>query len=296
MKLCFTTYVYGWYQDFIATYIYSILHNWPHHFVKIYLHESLKDYNKKALEMVRSRVGANFEIVENYQDVDDTEIPHLASLRFLMRREEFEGFDYVYFGDVDFINYNVFNDNFYDTYVAQCRKTRLPFSNEWDYDYNRWRATGLLFIIKDKYYDAMKDIIEEMRIPNGNHFRNQAYCPGFREEQGVGKKAKFPNYDEEMLYYMLCKTFDLRPLIGYRRPLHGFHFGTFRRVETGHSFVVNKLHSDEKEYLPVWRENLDKIEPVLKSNVMDFVVENGDERTSQTVRKAKAVLYNKMFV
>ncbi len=203
-KLCFTTYVHGWYQDFIPTYIYSILLHWPHHFVKIYLHEELLDRNKEALEMVKERVGGNFQIVENYQEVDKTEIPHLAALRFLMPREEFDGFDYVYFGDVDFINYNVFNDDFYDTYVAQCEQTGLPFSDEWEYDYRRWRATGLLFIVKDPYYDALDELIAEMRILDGNHFRQQTECDGFREEQQVGELAKHPNYDEEMLYYLLC--------------------------------------------------------------------------------------------
>lgn len=290
------TYVYGWYQDFIPIYIYSILNCWPHHFVKIYVHEDLKPHNKDALELVRQKVGGNFEIVENYQDIDKTDIPHLAALRFLMPREEFEGFDYVYFGDVDFINYNVFNDNFYDTYVAQCERTGLPFSDEWEYDYRRWRATGLLFIIKDPYFDALDELIAEMRLPDGNHFRQQTECDGYREEQDVGVLAKFPNYDEEMLYYLLAKTFDLRPLIGYKRPLHGLHFGTFRRIEFGHSFVVNQRHSDEKEYLPQWREDLDKINVVLESDVVDFVLKNADVRAVDTINKTKSILSRKLFV
>jgi len=280
-KLCFSTYVYGWYQDFIPIYIYSILYHWPHHFVKIFLHEQLTDYNKEALEIIRKEVGSNFEIIENYQDRDVTEIPCLAALRFVMLEEDFEEFDYVYFGDVDFIIYNCFNDNFYDTYVEHCGKTKLPFSNEWNYDYEKYRATGLHFIIKEPYYDVLRDDIITMRKPNGNYFRNQT-----------------PNcymYDEQLLYYLLCFKFDLRPLIGHLRPLHGLHFGTFRRIDEGHSFVPTKLHSDEKEYLPQWIKDKPKINPILNSELMKFSLQHSDDRFVETVKKTKNILSAKMF-
>ena len=60
-KCCFSTYVHGWYQDFIPTYIFSILHAFPNHYVKIFLHEKLNDYNKEALNLIDNK---NYQIIE----------------------------------------------------------------------------------------------------------------------------------------------------------------------------------------------------------------------------------------
>lgn len=282
-KLCFTTYVYGWYQDFIPIYIYSILSHWPQHFVKIFLHENLTDANKYSLNLVQKEISDNFEIVENCLNHNATGIDNLAALRFVMPREEFAEFDYVYFGDVDFIIYNCFEDNFYDCYIQHCNQTGLPFSNEWNYDYRHYRATGLHFIIKDPYYDAMEEQINLMRKPEGNWFRNQA-------------DSKWQMYDEEMLYYMLCFTFDLRPLIGYRRPLHGLHFGTFRKVNEWGSFVVSKIHSDEKEYLPIWRKDIHKINHILKSKIFEEICENIQRPALSIIQKTKSILFRCPFI
>ncbi len=283
MQCCFSTYVYGWYQDFIPTYIFSILKSFPNHFVKIFLHEKLNDLNKEALNLIDNK---NYEIIENYQEkVKNYGIPHLAALRFLLPEEEFNDFEYVYFGDIDFIIYNCFNDNFIETYVKHCEATGLPFSNEWDYDYRRYRATGLHFIIKKPYFESMNSMIESMKLLRGNHFRVQTPCDKI-----------YPMYDEEMLYYMLSFTFDLRKLIGYTRPLHGFHFGTFRRVNASSSFAVNPDHSDEKTYLPIWRKDLQKIEETLNSNLMYFMEKNACVEFKNVIKKTRHVLYRKHFI
>ena len=164
-RCCFTTVVYGWYQDFIPIYIYSILNSFPQHYVKIFLLDSLRDNNKRALQYLRDDLSDQFEIVENFSDLDWCQIPHKAAIRFLLTKEYFEGFDYVYFGDVDFLIYNQFDDNFYDTYVAHCGRTGLPFSNGWNYYDNRHRVTGLHFVVKEPYFRSMTDIIEETKIP-----------------------------------------------------------------------------------------------------------------------------------
>ncbi len=161
MKCCFTTYVFGWYQDFIPIYIHSILQAFPQHYVKIFLHESLTYCNKKALELIASN---NYEIVEDCQKRNETGILSLPALRLVMPKEEFQEFDYIYFGDVDFIIYNCFDDNFYEHYTKHCNETKLPFSNEWNYDYSRYRATGLHFVIKEPYYKVMDDKIKMARL------------------------------------------------------------------------------------------------------------------------------------
>ena len=283
MKLCFTTFVFGWYQDFIPTYIFSILKAFPQHYVKIFLKESLSDSNRLALNLINSD---HFEVVENFSDLNWCEIPHLPALRFLLGREYFEGFDYVYFGDVDFIVYNEHDDQFFDTYIAHCEKTGLPFSNECNYDWGRYRMTGLHFIIKDRYFDAMDKWIEEMKKPDGNFFRQQ--CP---------HNAQYPSYDEEMLYYMATKAFDLRPLNDYRRPFHGVHFGTFRILTDSDSFASDLTVSDGRNNLLQWKtRDIGKIDAILRSDVFAKLYEEMCDDAKFVVKKTKLALHQRMFL
>lgn len=286
-RLCFTTYVYGWYQDFIPIYIYSILHAFPQHFVKIFLKESLTENNQRALDMVRSEVSSSFEVVEEFTDLDWCQIPHLPSLRFLLTREYFDGFTYVYFGDVDFVVYNEHDDQFFDMYVSHCQETGLPFSNEWNYDWGKYRMTGLHFIIKNDYFDAMDPWIEEMKRPDGNFFRQQCR-----------HNAKHPSYDEEMLYYMAIQCFDLRSLNGYRRPFHGLHFGTFRILSINDSFATNLVHeSDGRNYLPQWKaQDAPKINAILKSGLFQRLYALLGAEAKEVMDKARFTLHQKMFM
>jgi len=291
-SLCFTTYVFGWYQDYIPTYIYSILLAFPQHFVKIFVKEKLTENNKRALDLVKRHVSDSFEIIEEFDDLDHCKIQHLPSLRFLMTRDYFEGFDYVYFGDVDFIIYNENDDNFYDHYVEHMKQTGLPFSNEWNYDRGKFRMTGLHFIEKDSYFDAMDSIIEETKNPKGNLFRKECSYDS----------RTSPSYDEEMLYYMTTRIFDLRPLDGYLRPFHGLHFGTFRSGLYSW-FSANQfsrrtgLKSEMllKDCLPLWWRDKEKIDAVMKSELFQKLNKLMCEKAQITVTKAKNHVFAKLF-
>ena len=274
-KLCFSTLVWGWYQDFIPTYIYSILHAFPQHHVKIFVYEELTENNKKCLELIPS---ANFEIVDNFKDLDWCQLPHLAAQRFLLTREYFEGFDYIYMGDVDFIVYNHFNDeNFYDRYVSHCKSTGLPFSNEYNYDYGRYRVNGgLHFMIKDDYFDAMDYQIEKMKHPN--EFKSNCQ-----------HHPLWPSYDEEMLYYMCNKAFDLRPINDYRSTYHGVHLGTFRIIGLGDSLCINHP-ADGRGYLPQWTRDLHKIEAIMDSKIFERFYESMCAEAKYIIDKTKFYL------
>lgn len=286
MKLCFTTYVYGWYQDYIPTFILSILTAFPQHFVKIFLEEKLSDANRHCLELIKQNVSDQFEVIESFSELEWTLIPHEASYRFLLTREWFEGFDYIYFGDVDFIIYNEYEDQFYDTYVTHCDKTGLPFSNEWNYDWGKFRMTGLHFVIKDRYFDVMDKWILEMRQPKGNWFRGQCI-----------HNKQHPSYDEEMLFYMAFNAFDLTPLRGYQRPYHGLHFGTFRRLGETDSFAQNRVHiTDGRNNLPDWVKNLSKINKVFNSPLFPDIYKAMCPEAQSTIDKARLTLLYKFFV
>jgi len=264
--------VYGWYQDYIPSFVLSILATFPQHYVKIFVKDQLSETNKRCLDLIKKDISDHFEIIESFSELDWTLIPHLAAYRFLLTRDYFEGFDYIYFGDVDFIIYNEKEDQFFDTYLEHCKKTGLPFSNEWNY-FGEFRMTGLHFVIKDRYFDIMDKWIFEMKNPKGNRFRRY-------------KKPRY-SYDEEMLYYMTFNAFDLRPLLGYNRPHHGLHFGEFRKLNS-----TDLMHDGYKKYLPTLLVNLQKINNIIKHDLFAEIYKSMCPAAKITVDKANLVLFN----
>lgn len=218
MKCCFTSYVYGIYQDYIPIFIYSVACSFPQHVTKIFLKEKLSDKNKESLELVR-KFCDNFEVIENFSGLEHCELPHGAANRYLLTREYFDDCEYVYICDIDFIIYNKYNNNFIDTYLRKCRIHNLPFSNYWRYD-GRFRMGGIHFIIKNEYFDIIDKHIEEMKDKN---------CE-FRAKY-IGNPIK--SYDEEMLYYMLFKAFNFKDLNEKDNKIfNGLHLKTFRSSKT----------------------------------------------------------------
>ena len=213
-KVCFTSFVYGWYQDFIPLFIFSVLKAYPQHFVKIFLYEELTESNRASLELIKD-FSSSFEVVENVKEFDAFKIPHKAAYRFLMTREYFPEFEYIYFSDIDFIVYNNFDDNFYELHLKYCEKSGFPFSNSWNYDWGRYRMYGLHFVIKTPYFDIMDKQIQIMK--GQNKFKTQ-----------VSYNAADPTYDEEMLFYMISHEFDLTQIMNHGRNFPGVHLAEFK--------------------------------------------------------------------
>lgn len=294
---CFTTVVYGWYQDFIPIYIYSILESFPQHYVKIFVLEELKQNNKESLEFIKQNLSDRFEVVDNFTDLDWCELPHKASMRFLLTREYFEEFDYVYFGDVDMLIYNVFNDNFVEYYLKHCEKTGLPFSNEYNYYENKYRATGLHFIIKEPYFDAMDKIIEKMKQPKpmggwwNNSFRSQCF-----------HNPQDPSYDEELLYHMISKTFDLRLLTNYGRPNHGWHLGEYRyyylnNYKSEYYFRLRAMLLAEKSFQKMSEINdYQKIKNMTNTSIFKFLHSKMEGKAKDVVDLSIKIFDRKPFV
>lgn len=264
--LCFSTYAYGWYQDFVPLYIFSILYSFPQYYAKVFLRDSLTDDNRRALELIPNR---SFEIVENYS----LPVLSLPATRFLMPRSEFAGFKYVYMGDVDFILYDEVGCDFLEYYLRHCESTGLPFSNAVTRDNGRWRLTGLHFMKLDEYYEKMASQIQA--VLNDDPFSlsiKDSFC-----------------YDEQILYHMASKAFDLTPIMEYNRPHHGIHFGYVRDRPTGHSFA-------RKTRLAIWKEHLPQIEPILQHSVFTKLYDLMGSRAKEMVDRVKRVLYQPIFL
>lgn len=269
-ELCFTTYVYGWYKDFIPIYIFSILHEFPQHFVKIYIHEELNYKQKQAIDLV-SRFNSSFSVIAS--KFKWPHIKHLAAVRYLMPREEFSDFRYVYFGDVDFILVNEHNDNFINYYRNHCKRIGLPFSNAITHDNNKNRMTGLHFIETDPYYDRMEPQIAD--VVQGNEF-------------SVKIQDSF-SFDEEILYYMADRTFGLRPLEGYTRPHNGVHLGYSRERPTGHSYA-------HKTKLKDWKANIGKINSIVRHPVFKELQQLMDSPAKDVLQRVLHILHCPIFL
>ena len=251
-KVCFTSFVYGWYQDFIPIFILSVLKSYPQHFVRIFLYEELVEANKTSLQLLKEEFPNSFDVIENVKEFDTWGIPHKAAYRFIMSSDYFPEFEYIYFSDIDFIVYNQFNDNFYETYLEHCEKTGLPFSNSWNFDWGKYRMFGLHFVIKTPYFDIMDKWIKIMK--GQNKFKSQAPY-----------NAQDPSYDEEMLFYMLAHEFDLSSIINYGRRFPGVHLAQFRTKEIYEPMLIGRreyetrIHSEHLEREKIVREKIDLI-------------------------------------
>ena len=82
MKICLTTFVQGHlYQEYLPMLIYSIGKAYPEYDVKIFLHDTLRDDLRPALDKMNSLVA--------------------RSLRWVLWDESFRDYDYLYTIDID---------------------------------------------------------------------------------------------------------------------------------------------------------------------------------------------------
>jgi hypothetical protein len=246
--ICFCTYVYGWYEEFIPIFLYSLLSTQKCH-IKIFVEKTVSTKIKSLL----STITGNYEIVENFGNPYG--IPHLAANRFLLN--DFKEFDYVYFTDIDFIFYQ--HHNFCEYYLNHCDSTGLPFSNSWNYEYGIYRMTGLHFIKTKPYYELMSEQIESMRLTD-NNFR--IWC---------NHNNDFPSYDEEMLYYMITQVFDIRSLHGYARPFPGIHLGEFR---VRNSFIRQNFRKFTGAHaIEIWKKDIQLIQNITNTSTFREIIQ-----------------------
>lgn len=102
MKICLTTFVQGHlYQEYLPMLIYSIGKAYPEYDVKIFLHDTLRDDLRPALDMIRSTYD-RFEIREHtFADCPNMNSLVARSLRWVLWDESFRDYDYLYTIDID---------------------------------------------------------------------------------------------------------------------------------------------------------------------------------------------------
>lgn len=207
LQLCFSPFVFGNYTRFIPLYIYSILKSYPEYYVKVFCRNDLKPNEKIALDLIRNNLSQNFEIVNNFHRKIKTHHPKL--LRWLIPENQFENFENVYFGDIDFLIVKE-KHSILKTHLNHCSAINLPYSNV--IRKNSKRMSGLHFVKRKEYYEKMNSTIR--------HFLKHPV-----ELKPFEELKTSPN--EHFLYYLLEKNIGFGDLdkVKIWRPHHGFHIG-----------------------------------------------------------------------
>lgn len=188
------------------------------------------------MELIRNNLSDNFSICENsFREYDFLDETHISGggkkiLRWLLPEEEFEGFDYIYIGDVDFLIMRE-EPGLLESHLDHCKQTQLPFSNKIrltaDFSARTDRLTGLHFIVKKPYYEKVGP-----------------YISSYLENTDSLLEALLDiNNNEQFLYYLVKRGFDLDKLLDHEdfRPHHGIHLGIARARGVTPSETLKRL-------------------------------------------------------
>lgn len=220
-EMCITQFVFGSYTKYIPLYIYSILRHYPDYFVKIFVGGKLTPGEADALGWMPS---GNYEIQQMYQAHKVRKGVWPKYIRRLFSKKEFEGFKYVYHGDVDYIIIPE-RPGLMEQHVAHMRRTELPYSNA--IRPGTKRVTGLHFIDVEPYYEKMGKILE--------------YYAAHPDEV---EKELVKTSDEYWTYRVLAMGIGLGSLpFEYFRPEHGVHLALWRK-----SKLVKKTLKDRIDF------------------------------------------------
>lgn len=219
-ELVFCVYVFGEYNKYIPYYIYGITKSYPEHHIKILVHNSLTNEQKKAITLIDN---SNVEIKENCLNEIKFNKKYIKGgnekiLKWLIPHEELYGYKYAYIGDVDMFIVKEF-PSLLESHIEHMNKIGLPFSNA--IRKNQKRLTGLHFIDVEKYYQILNPIINEY-LNDNNKLNNDL--------------KKCPNGNEEFLYNMIKNSIGFGAYKNeiieggslYYRPHHGLHIGLLR--------------------------------------------------------------------
>ncbi|XME03792.1 hypothetical protein QYZ88_006340 [Lachnospiraceae bacterium C1.1] len=276
-KLCIAVCVYGRkYQCWIPLYIYSINNSYPDYDIKVFV-------DKKMSIGIRKLLGSYnlYQKAEFIENIDFTNRYGLKSdiekrcFRWLCEEERFDGYDYVYWGDIDiFIQRE--KTALLKQHISDMSRTGRCYSNALrlrikDYFSDRdnlsvthlFRLTGLHFIKKREYYKKV-NLVRTLILK---------YLKGRRIE--VIDKLFFRD-DERCLWVLNFLSKTGIPDSSYEislnafRPLHGLHFAIGREYATYKKLLyAGSIHYLEHElYFNQFCYEYNN-DPVLRRLIMD---------------------------
>ena len=286
-KVCLTTFVHGEkYQDFIPLFIYSVKKSYPDYSIKLFVSGSLKDGVRSQLSLLN--IFDDFEVLENqFEDLNICSPLEARTVRWILPRENFLAYDYVYVVDID-IFYIIEPISLHKQHIMHMEYLGLPFSNiRRNYNakantlkliYQRLRdtgptaflkfirtgnlkakqLTGLHFFKVEPYFEKMNDSIKELtEIISSKSYRtdminnDEVFLYKMIEKSGIDMtKIGLMKNSVSMLDYNQPERLEFRPH-------HGIHLGIFRNRGSEKSLEPILRTKEYDYYIKVFEQFFD---------------------------------------
>jgi hypothetical protein len=217
------THVFGHHQEYVPLFVYSVLRSYPEYYCKVFIAGEARQHVLQALELVRTGLSTRFEIIQ----LGTTDVETITSstrrgrndvirrsMRWFLPAEAFEGFEFLYIGDIDFLIVPE-QPSLADQHVRHMNATGMPYSNAVR---PGKRMTGLHFARTQDYFDGLR----------------RAGMEDFASVQAKLEERDPLGADEHVLFTMTRVAFAGSGAVPERfRPYHGFHLAAARHSLAG---------------------------------------------------------------
>ena len=292
MKVGITTFVHGWYADYIPVFIHSVLAAYPDYFVKVFVQDSLPTHVWDSLSKIESD---QFQIVEGFFKDRISDDPSKKSYfhRWLIPYENLHEFDYTFICDVDFIMLKE-TPSLHEKRVSVSHG--LPYANFLRSPHPDYppRISGWHFIKTKEYYDKVEPVIQRILDDRSFDISNP---PSYSYDNGQGSQQWG---QEALLHSIIQAAFGISEAIDERHNSypyhHGLHLGPFRgelpqRLRNNDSQA--KLHVGRN--LVYWQRSKD-VMSVMRSQIFQEIRENVKEDKIKTILNNVQSYFQKMMI
>ncbi len=204
MNVCVAAVVDRHYQKYIPMFVYFCRVSYPSYGIRIFLTDTLNPTYRAICDDL-AREG-DVKYIENMFRGYPKFNQELKSLRWLVGPAHFQGFDYIYMGDIDIL---ICKEDLplHLQHITHSSKYNIPYSNS--VRPNSERLSGLHFIIKEKYFQSTLSVI--------------------KKHATLLKGRKLGAVKNENLLYNIIRESKLPLPPGWFRPHHGIHLGVWRK-------------------------------------------------------------------
>jgi hypothetical protein len=217
------------YEKYVPYFVWAVKRSYPKYAVKVFCLSMLSQDVKNILKSLCPDNGV--EIVEMFFSELPSGNQELKSFRWLIPKQYFCGYEYVYIGDIDMLICKE-SPSLLEQHKMHCNNNQLPYSN--CVRPNTKRLTGLHFFKTEPYYEKMGKIIEK-------------YTKMLKDNKLA---LRLGVRNEEVLYNMVVDAGislpadELRIDINGSGPHHGLHLGIWRSRAAVKSAVIDQIIKD----------------------------------------------------
>jgi len=249
-KICFTSVCTAdSYSYYIPLFVYTVKRAYPDAGVKIFVKGSLNETVKKALELIPYD---GWDVKENCFKEYPSKQSITNSLRFLSSSKNYNGYDYVFVRDIDFLIFyhKTTHERFFVKRMKKLpyfgvrgpyRKPRRAYVNRGGWKGSFTRVAGGTFVFKNpQWFDRTKKMIAHYRH---NLKRN------IPDNDDNNMPASYREYDEVMLFRIIKGSGMPAPskkgksVYGYTVPkrYRDVHLGDFNKEKHGYRRLVKRV-------------------------------------------------------